>query len=290
MREKAVKWINWIRLQELEVLNNTLAPLAESSVKLLEIGGGNGFLAKHLADMGFDVVSIDIEPREPRYFNVQCGYCTKLEFDDDCFDIIFSSNVLEHVVDLSNGLVEMKRVLKPGGIMIHTMPTPVSTFLTMCLQPVGYFLGIGFVINQALKFAASQFKVLGARQVKKETPDSFEEPKEAKPLNRQNLVATLKMINPLRLMITPPHGTCPLTFTELFQWRTDIWCKKFRDNGLSVMKVVKLPLTYSRHLVLPFCFIGLRRLLAKKGLVSCAGYILTVEDGELRGASDQIAL
>lgn len=42
-----------------------------------------------------------------------------IPFDDNYFDLIYSTSVLEHVHDLENGFAEMARVLKPGGIMIH---------------------------------------------------------------------------------------------------------------------------------------------------------------------------
>ena len=43
MRKKALKWIDWTRQQELEALAEYLAPAAQKSARLLEIGGGNGF-------------------------------------------------------------------------------------------------------------------------------------------------------------------------------------------------------------------------------------------------------
>ena len=81
MREKVIRWTSWIREQELEALDPCLKHLAEGSARLLEIGGGNGLQAKLLADMGFEVVSIDPAPRKPSLFAVQTGDCTKIEFD-----------------------------------------------------------------------------------------------------------------------------------------------------------------------------------------------------------------
>ncbi|HUT31517.1 MAG TPA: methyltransferase domain-containing protein [Sedimentisphaerales bacterium] len=94
------KWLTWLRGQELAALKEWLAPKAAQQARLLEMGGGDGFLAQRLAEMGFQVVSIDPEPRSPAYFAVAKGDCTKLEFEDNSFDVIFSSNVLEHISDL----------------------------------------------------------------------------------------------------------------------------------------------------------------------------------------------
>ena len=46
----------------------------------------------------------------------------QLSFPDNSFNIIISSDVLEHVSDIGKALSEIKRVLKPGGYHIFTIP------------------------------------------------------------------------------------------------------------------------------------------------------------------------
>lgn len=41
----------------------------------------------------------------------------RLPFDDGSFDSVFSISVLEHILDLRAALAEMRRVLRPGGIV-----------------------------------------------------------------------------------------------------------------------------------------------------------------------------
>ena len=286
MRKKALRWTNWIREQELETLGPCLKHLAERSARLLEIGGGNGLQAKLLAEMGFEVISIDPSPRKPSLFDVQTGDCTKIEFDDDSFDVVFSSNVLEHVADLSKGLVEMKRVLRPGGIMIHTMPTPTSTVLTMLIQPIGYIFGLCFVAKEGWKFFQSRFSKLRGKNKSQKCSLQKVSSKNEKSLDKKNIYATLKMLNPLRLIITQPHGSSVCSFAELRTWRKKVWRERFEKSGFTVKRVLDLPLSYSRHNIFPFGFISLRRFLAKVCLTSCVGYILTVEDDEQHGALD----
>lgn len=44
---------------------------------------------------------------------------SKCPFDDESFDFIYSTSVLEHVQDLPSAFSEMHRLLKPGGMIVH---------------------------------------------------------------------------------------------------------------------------------------------------------------------------
>ena len=47
----------------------------------------------------------------------------RLPFEDNRFDYVISSQVLEHVMDYDATFGEIRRVLKPGGISLHTFPS-----------------------------------------------------------------------------------------------------------------------------------------------------------------------
>lgn len=51
-----------------------------------------------------------------------------LPFDDDHFDIVYSSNVLEHTIEPAKVLQEAIRVVKPGGIVQIICPNYLSYF------------------------------------------------------------------------------------------------------------------------------------------------------------------
>ena len=46
----------------------------------------------------------------------------KLSYDDESFDIVLHSDTLEHIPDVDRALSEIRRVLKPGGSMICSIP------------------------------------------------------------------------------------------------------------------------------------------------------------------------
>jgi len=53
---------------------------------------------------------------------VRCEDLTRLTYPDASFDLVLSSETLEHVPDLHHALREVHRILKPGGIHIFTIP------------------------------------------------------------------------------------------------------------------------------------------------------------------------
>lgn len=83
--------------------------------RVLEVGAGTG----KLQDIVDDYVGLDLSHTARRFFHkpfVQ-GSATELPFRDGEFDVIWTINVLEHVPEPELALVEMRRVLKDGGIL-----------------------------------------------------------------------------------------------------------------------------------------------------------------------------
>jgi len=57
------------------------------------------------------------------------GDVTNLDFDDNFFDAIIGVGLIEYLSDYREAFREFHRVLKPGGIVIVTVPSIVSPFM-----------------------------------------------------------------------------------------------------------------------------------------------------------------
>jgi 2-polyprenyl-3-methyl-5-hydroxy-6-metoxy-1,4-benzoquinol methylase len=84
-----------------------------SDGKTLDIGSGDKYYAKFFPNL----TSVDIDPlRKPDV--VASVY--QLPFKDGEFDNILCTEVLEHLAEPAAAILEMERVLKPGGKLILT--------------------------------------------------------------------------------------------------------------------------------------------------------------------------
>ena len=99
--------------------------------KILDIGCGTGsFLyccEKSLKKSILDGVEYDQRLIEQARLNlrnakISQGTAEKLPYDDSVFDVVTSFQVIEHVVNPDNMILEIRRVLKPNGIMVITTP------------------------------------------------------------------------------------------------------------------------------------------------------------------------
>ncbi|GAK57004.1 methyltransferase type 11 [Candidatus Vecturithrix granuli] len=109
-----------------------------SALRILEIGCGAGLLCLELARSAKIVVGIDISHfvldfanRVKDYLHCdnvffQQGDAEHLAFDNDTFDVVICSEVLEHLIKPQQALTEMRRVLKKDGTLILTTPCALS--------------------------------------------------------------------------------------------------------------------------------------------------------------------
>lgn len=100
--------------------------------KALNIGVGNGALERMAVRKGVDIWSLDPNDRAIERLRkdlrlgekAQIGFCQAMPFPDEYFDVVVMSEVLEHLDEevFEATLAEVKRVLRPGGRFIGTVP------------------------------------------------------------------------------------------------------------------------------------------------------------------------
>jgi len=103
------------------------AGMVKSNGLIADVGCGTGATSRLFADLGLDVVGIDLSPRmiaQARRLNpglrFQAGSMTKLDFDDGQFDGLCAWYSVIHIPDESLPAVfsEFRRVLCPNGVAL----------------------------------------------------------------------------------------------------------------------------------------------------------------------------
>ena len=99
-----------------------------SGLKLLDAGCGTGYFSRRALAAGADVVSLDIgvnllkEAQKKGARKPVASDVTKLAFAGDSFDVVISSECIEHTPSPATAVAELVRVLRPGGIFVITCP------------------------------------------------------------------------------------------------------------------------------------------------------------------------
>jgi SAM-dependent methyltransferase len=107
-----------------------------TSPRLLEVGFSSGGHSQFAFErLGFQVVGLDSSydgtmtpPMLHEDFRLRLksrarfeygDLCARTPFEDGAFDVIYSVSVFEHLRDPTAALAEMRRLLAPGGFMLH---------------------------------------------------------------------------------------------------------------------------------------------------------------------------
>ncbi|WP_295392833.1 class I SAM-dependent methyltransferase [uncultured Thiodictyon sp.] len=221
----SIEHLHTLRAHELEQIVAQFPPGAN----ILEIGAGTGAQAQELSRRGFQVTAIDLPQSRysaDRVYPVIDYDGRSLPCADASFDVVFSSNVLEHVPDLAPLQQEIKRVLKPAGYCVHVLPTTSWRFWTSLAAFADAWSRIRPRLHELLPQRWRRGEVSRLHIVWAEVGRDVREP------------------------FTPkPHGEIGNAVTELWTFSRTRWVREFRRQGFVVEAAQPMGLFYTGYMV-----------------------------------------
>ncbi len=101
--------------------------------RVVDLGAGrlvySRWLRKHVPDLAVTAVDLFVQEAEPGIEYVVADLECELPFADVFFDSVVAFDVIEHIAHESLFVSEMLRVLRPGGILIGSVPHDEDLFL-----------------------------------------------------------------------------------------------------------------------------------------------------------------
>lgn len=123
---------DWI----IDALRRYAAASAGKPATALEVGPGSGIYLPVLCGLFTEVSGVDIEtayldhsrPLLQKYaqLSLKVDDITNSKLPPQSFDLILCTEVIEHIPDSQRALNEMRRLLKPGGVLILSTPQRYS--------------------------------------------------------------------------------------------------------------------------------------------------------------------
>jgi len=101
---------------------------------LIDIASGSGYVAIEMAKFGLNVIAIDLTPEAINNLNkykkqfslhsltIKKCFAEKIPLPDKSVDFIVANAILEHIPNEKEAINEWKRILKPHGKMLITVP------------------------------------------------------------------------------------------------------------------------------------------------------------------------
>ena len=148
------------------LLLDQLPALIPAGSRALDLGCGTGYFSEQLQLRGYRVCAADLSVQMLDQAQIRCGDkvsyleadAENLPLDDNQFDVAFSSLALQWCEDLSVPLRELRRVVKPGGlILFSTLADGSLSELSSSWQRVDQYQHVNnFLSQNAIKLALAQ--------------------------------------------------------------------------------------------------------------------------------------
>jgi 2-polyprenyl-3-methyl-5-hydroxy-6-metoxy-1,4-benzoquinol methylase len=117
--------------------------------KILDLGAGEGALSQRLADIGYKVVSVDMNKNDfkadtAKFYQIDFNQSSQVEkFISEFngyFDSVLGVEVIEHIENPWEYIRTLKSLLKPGGLLVLSTPNITSWLSRLFFLFKGQFI------------------------------------------------------------------------------------------------------------------------------------------------------
>jgi ubiquinone/menaquinone biosynthesis C-methylase UbiE len=224
----------------------------ENTIQSLEFGCGDGFQIPYLQQISkvtaIDVYTSEEIERKPLDNFFECSI-SETPFQDEQFDLIFSSHVIEHIEDLDASFREMRRIGRQDCLYAFSVPTNIWMLLSVPAQYYSRFLGL------CNRLSGKSIRDNELQHVAN-TQESY---------IRRGFVSRL-----WRKIIPVGHGINEDFLKCLFSFRIKAWERLFQDNGFKTL-LIKPLLLYGDSV---FPIIPTTSIFTDKGICSSVLFLL----------------
>jgi SAM-dependent methyltransferase len=231
-----------IRTQEIDLIFSACSPGVFGEG--LELGAGDGFQSAllsryvvHLTSTDYDAAIRSLPSSSSITYQVGDAEEVDKTFPESHFDLVFSSNLLEHVPDPVKALRGVATVLKDEGITIHVIPNVFWKLSSVALY-------------MPYRFATLVERLSRATAVQDSGHQPVNNPKTPRP--RRPFLA--------RQLWPEPHGVSKTNREELRAFSVSRWRGVFDRAGLRLIAVSRGPVASGYGFGFDSVRAGLRRL------------------------------
>lgn len=124
--------VRYVHMQRLQMATKYFPDT--DNLKVLDAGCGEGHLLAelhlkkpHNTYYGVDVTEVALQKALGRcpFATLTLNDVTALPFDNNFFDVVIATETLEHIIEYEKAIAELKRVLKPNGVLMVTFPNEI---------------------------------------------------------------------------------------------------------------------------------------------------------------------
>lgn len=229
MNTKWENYIHGIRKKEFEIAFRNFDNIYFENA--LEVGCGDGYqstlLAEHCrhliaGDYNFERIKFKIDSSFVEY--VRCDAEKLLEsFNPDQFDLIFSSNLIEHLPSPELFLCDIHTLLMNKGFAVHAVPNRF------------------FKINHLLFYHLNLLRILIGRIGSRLAGAPPKEKKNKSAIMTSNVKSERVFSSRLAVLWPKPHGEFKSHFQEFINYGKRQWKKKFLDADFEILQILHGP-------------------------------------------------